>query len=195
MDLLHAKSSIALKDATMQGFLLYPCLVVVQDDTQGSAVNILTVSYVGVLSEYPPIIGIAIRPSRRSHSLILATKEFTLNAPSIDLLQDIDFCGTHSGKNTDKAAIRQIELELPKKIATPLIKKSPINFECALRQVLFFSKDGATHDYFIAKVVYVHQAQDYQIENLLGVVTANHNYRLVGETIGRAHVFWQTEKR
>jgi len=194
MAISQEKNGLDLKDATMQGFLLYPCLVVVLDDAKGSGVNILTVSYVGVLSEDPPIIGIAVRPSRYSHSLILATGEFTLNAPSLDLLAEIDFCGTHSGKNMDKAAIRKIELEPPTKICTPLIKKSPMSFECILRQVLFLSKDDATHDYFIANIIQAHQVSDCQIENLDGVVTANYNYRRVRETIGRAHVFWQ-EKR
>ncbi|MDO9231125.1 MAG: flavin reductase family protein [bacterium] len=180
------KEKISLKFSTMQSFVLCPFMVVVLDKTKKSGSNIITVSYTGVLSECPPIIGLAIRPSRYSHQLIREAGEFSLNLPSVSLLEDLDFCGKYSGKKYDKVLLRNIKLEPSEVIRSPIITEAPINLECKIRDILYLSKNGSSHDYFIADIVVFHRAIDFIIEKSQSLITANYDYLQLGKNLGKA---------
>lgn len=193
---MSVKEIMALsKEATMQFLALCPFFVVIMDESKLSGVNIVTISYVGILSEKPPIVGLAIRPKRYSHGLILKTKEFTLNLPTPEMLEDLDYCGTFSGEKHDKATERKIEFEKSTSIETLGIKMSPITLECKLRQVMFLSKEGASHDYFIADVVAFRKKIGYRIENASVLATTNYDYREIGKKIGKAFKVWKRNRR
>jgi flavin reductase (DIM6/NTAB) family NADH-FMN oxidoreductase RutF len=176
--------------ATMQTFVLCPTLVVVPDESKVSGVNILTVSYVGVLSEKPPIVNISVRPKRYSHGLLVKAREFTLNIVLEKMLPDLDFCGTFSGRDRDKVTERKIELISSEKIKTPRIRKSPISLECKVRDILFLSREGASHDCFVSDVAAFHRDQEFSIEDNPGLATTNYSYREVGKVLGRAYQTW-----
>lgn len=185
------KEQMDLAQATMRSFILCPFLVVTPDTSCLHGANVSTISYVGVLSERPPIIGLAIRPERQTHALIQEGKLFTLNLPSLELLADMDFCGTFSGKTHGKVFLRKLEMEKigPKEL--PAIKNSPLALTCSLRTTIFLSRDGASHDYFIADVLSAHAKKGFQIEKHRAIVTANQDYRLVSDTIGKAFHLWR----
>jgi flavin reductase (DIM6/NTAB) family NADH-FMN oxidoreductase RutF len=193
---MSAKDTMSLsEEATMQFLALCPFFVVILDESKLSKVNIVTISYVGILSENPPIVGLAIRPKRYSHNLILKTGEFTLNLPSLDMLENLDYCGTFSGRDYDKATERNIELEKSEVIKTPGMRISPITLECKLRQTMFLSREGASHDYFIADVVAFRKKTGYVIENEQIIITTNYDYHSVGDKLGKAFKVWKKDRR
>ena len=133
--------------------LLYPCPItlVTSVDKEGKP-NIIPIAWVGVACRDPPIIGIAMRPSRHSDQLISQTKEFVVNIPTIDLLWETDYCGKVSGRDHDKFLETKLTPVASKKVKPPLIGECPVNLECVLRQTV---KLG-THDLFLGEVVAVH---------------------------------------
>ena len=64
--------------------------------------DIATISWAGILCSEPPLVGISIRPTRHTHRLIKETMEFVLNIPSQKWLKETDYCGSVSGRDTDK---------------------------------------------------------------------------------------------
>lgn len=184
------KERFDLRHVGMEAFILTPFFVVVKDDSKKSGVNVITVSYVSVASEHPPIIGLAIRPGRHSFSLLEKHWEFTLNLPTVAMLADLDFCGSHSGKKFDKVAERKLELEPAQKITTPIIAACPINLECEVRDI---SHLKASHEFVLADVAAFHRAVGFKIEDHQGVVTTNYDYRSVGKTLGRAFKVWNSD--
>lgn len=180
------KKHVDTKFATMQSFVLCPFFVMTMDELKISRATIATFSYVGVLSEHPPIIGLAIRPSRYSHQLIKNVGDFSLNLPSQSLLKDLDFCGKYSGRKYDKVSIRDIKTESSIIIQSPRMVEAPISLECKVRDILHLSENGASHDYFIADIVFFHRAIDFTIEKSQSLVTANYDYIRLGESVGKA---------
>ena len=184
---------LVLKNVTMNSFVLNPFLLVVKNSNEKS--NVMTVSYVGVASEVPPIITLSIRPSRFSYELICKQKEFTLNFPSLDLLPAIDYCGTFSGKKVDKIKCLGLKTKEAEFVNAEFILGSPLVLECKLISLIELSKTKkATHDLFIAEVCNCLVRDDFNIETFNPVVTTNYSYRTVGKEIGKAHKFWHKKK-
>ena len=82
---------------------LYPVpVVLVTSADQDGKPNIITIAWAGVVCSQPPMVGIAIRPSRYSHQLISRSQELVVNIPSADHLSRVDYCGMVSGRDVDK---------------------------------------------------------------------------------------------
>ncbi len=94
--------------------------------------NIITISWHTTLSKKPPLYGIALAPSRFSYSLIYETKEFVINFVSSKYLKDVHYCGTHSGKTTDKTQHTHFSFIPGQKSIAPRIKEAYAHLECKL---------------------------------------------------------------
>ncbi|KPL01601.1 MAG: hypothetical protein AMJ90_07440 [candidate division Zixibacteria bacterium SM23_73_2] len=123
--------------------------------------NIITLSWVGICCSEPPILSIAIRRNRFSHSIISRSKEFAVNLTSEEHLVAVDFCGTVSGRETDKFKKMSLTPVEGKRTKAPLIKECPFNLECAVRDVL---KLGS-HDLFLGEILAVHADPNYLDKN------------------------------
>jgi len=133
--------------------LLYPCpVVLVACAAQDGKRNIITLAWVGVACSEPPIIGIAVRPSRFSYGLIQKSGEFTVNIPTVKMLSEVDFCGTFSGLDVDKFSRTKLTPAPAKRVRAPIIEECPVNLECVLKDV---EKLGS-HDLFLGEVVATH---------------------------------------
>src|SRR5665647_552299 len=81
---------------------LYPNPVVMVSCSSKNIDNIITLAWVGTVCSNPPMISISIRPSRYSHEIISASKEFVINIPNEEMIAACDFCGTKSGRDANK---------------------------------------------------------------------------------------------
>ncbi len=118
---------------------------------EGEEQNIITLAWVGVVNSVPPMISIAIRPSRHSHGIIKETEEFVVNIPTEDQAQIVDACGTVSGKKVNKFARFNLTAEKGVLAHAPAIKECPISLECRVQQIISLN----THDLFIGEVINV----------------------------------------
>ena len=170
------------------------CLITCQ--AEGSAPNILTVAAIGICCFDPPLIGMAIRPSRHSHRLIMETGEFVVNVPNNDLVREVDLCGSLSGREKDKFPTVGLTPLPGEVVRTPLIKECPINLECRVKQVL----NLGTHDFFLAEVVASHVDEEYldpagnwrgELLQPLAYHLLSREYWSLGESLG-IHGFTKT---
>lgn len=113
--------------------------------------NIITLAWVGTVCSAPPMLSVAIRPSRHSHRLVNAAREFVVNIPRAGQLEQVDIAGVWSGAEHDKFAELGFTARPAKQVAAPLIEECPVNIECVVRHQL----DLGAHDLYLAEIVAV----------------------------------------
>jgi flavin reductase (DIM6/NTAB) family NADH-FMN oxidoreductase RutF len=111
--------------------------------------NPITVAWHTPISKKPALYGVSIAPSRHSYKLIKESKEFVINFAPYKLVEKIHFCGTKSGRNTDKIKETGLTLSKSKKIKTKIIKECYANLECKL----YRSVKLGDHTFFVGEVV------------------------------------------
>jgi len=114
--------------------------------------NIITLAWVGTVCSAPPMLSVAIRPSRHSHRLVDAAREFVVNIPRAEQLEKVDLAGVWSGAEHDKFAELGLTARPATHVSAPLIEECPINIECIVRHQLAL---GA-HDLYLAEIVATH---------------------------------------
>ena len=110
----------------------------------GDKVNTMTIGWGTIGVEWGKPIFIAfVRESRHTRSMLDESGEFTVNAPFGEVDGRIlGYCGTKSGRDTDKIADLGLHLEDPISISVPGIKELPLTLECKVlyRQAQDLSK-------------------------------------------------------
>ena len=93
--------------------------------------NVMTISWgqVGIMW-HKSIFIIYVRPNRHTLTFIQKNLEFTINIMPIGSEEILKFCGTHSGKDTDKFQACKLTKIASQKIKTPSIKEALVSFEC-----------------------------------------------------------------
>ncbi len=80
-----------------------------------------------------PTFTVLVRRSRYTHSCIKQEESFTVSVPKNgDLAAALDFCGRHSGRETDKAAACGIAFRPGTRVATPVIDGCALYYECRI---------------------------------------------------------------
>ena len=115
--------------------------------------NIVTLSWFGTVCSEPPMISIAVRPTRFSYGLIHASGEFSVNLPTAGNLDAVKKCGLVSGAETNKFKVTGFTpVACPPLAKAPMIAETPVSLACRVRHELVLG----THHLFIADVLGVH---------------------------------------
>ena len=166
--------------------LLFPRPVALVTTHSDKGDNIITLSWIGTVCSSPPVVAIGIRKSRYSFSIIKKSREFVINIPEANLVKEADFCGTRSGKDTDKFSKTGLRKETPKIINAPLIEECPINIECKLIETI----ELGSHTLFLGEVVGTHiderilQDGEFDDEKFKPLVYLSPHYFTVKKTEG-----------
>jgi flavin reductase (DIM6/NTAB) family NADH-FMN oxidoreductase RutF len=123
--------------------------VLVTCNDENNKTNVITIAWHTTISKKPPLYGISIAPGRFSYDLIKKSGEFVINFTSFDLVDKVNFCGTHSGRKIDKIKNTKLTLIDSEKIKTPSIQECYAHYEC----ILYDSFDLGDHTLFIGEVV------------------------------------------
>lgn len=118
--------------------------------------NFMAAAWSGVVNSDPPMISVAIRPSRYTHRGISQNSAFSVNVPSVALTRETDYCGIRSGSKVDKVAVCRFKVFYGKLDTAPLIEQCPINLECRVVQTL----ELGSHTLFIGRVEETHLSED-----------------------------------
>jgi flavin reductase (DIM6/NTAB) family NADH-FMN oxidoreductase RutF len=130
--------------------LLHPMhTVLVSCIGKGEKPNIITVAWAMPTSVNPPLVAISIAPRRYSHSLIEETKEFIVNIPTIEILDETFLCGAVSGRNHDKFREAHLTPLSARKVKPPIIRECVAHLECRLKNQ-FTTGD---HTIFVGEIV------------------------------------------
>jgi flavin reductase (DIM6/NTAB) family NADH-FMN oxidoreductase RutF len=150
--------------------------------------NFTTVSSISTVSLDPPMISFSLNKVRFSNKYIIEKKIFSLNFPSANLVNKVDYCGLVSGEKVDKSSLFQIFYGSLSD--APMIKECPLCMECRLVAVIDLPKN----ELFIGQVVNVYSEQKYLTNGKLdtaklGLCTLNFadsSYRVPGSIAGKA---------
>jgi len=142
-------------------FPMQAALVTCNDEKDKT--NVITIAWHTTISKKPPLYGISIAPSRYSHDLIKKSKEFVINFAPYSLVEKVNFCGTHTGKKTDKIDETKLTLTPGEKIKTPLVEECFAHFECKLYDTLTLGD----HTFFIGEVVNILADENAFVNGLL----------------------------
>ncbi len=143
------------------GTMLYPvpAVMVSCGDFYGEK-NILTIAWTGTINTNPAMTYISVRPERYSYDIIKKSGEFVINVTTEELAFATDFCGVRSGRDVDKFEKMKLTPEKASIVKCPIIKESPINIECKVKDVVCLG----SHDMFVSEVVAVLADEKYMDE-------------------------------
>lgn len=119
--------------------------------------NIITLAWHMPVSHEPPLLAVAVARKHFSAELIRSQKEFAVNVPDISLLDKIIYCGSHSGRDTDKFKETGLTPWPAHRLTqVPLIAECLGHIECRLQQTL----ETGDHFIFIGEPLSVSASED-----------------------------------
>lgn len=92
--------------------------------------NFFTIVWFNMIQDDPPLLVAGIGQTHYTRKGIKKNKTFSINIPSSQLAEIVDFCGLHSGLEVDKSSLFKVfygELE-----TAPMIDECVLNLECRL---------------------------------------------------------------
>lgn len=127
-----------------------PVVMVTCSDDAGRP-NIITLAWAGTVNSEPPMLSVSVRKERYSYGLIKQKGQFVVNLTTEKLVFAADFCGVKSGRDVDKFEAVNLTPEKASKVDVPMIKESPVNIECIVKDCI----ELGSHDMFIGEIVAV----------------------------------------
>jgi len=118
--------------------------------------NLITVAWSGIACGDPPMVSIAVRPTRFSHGLIQASGVFVVNIPSATMARAVDLCGQVSGRDEDKFALAGLTPVPGSEVSAPIVAECPVALECRVRHTY----RAGSHDLFVGEIVAVQAAPE-----------------------------------
>jgi len=145
------------------GTLIYPLpAVMISCGITEKEYNIITIAWTGTICTNPPMCYISVRKERHSYNIIKKNMEFVINLTTKELAHATDWCGVRSGRDYNKFKEMKLTPETGQIVKTPLIKESPLNIECKVKDIIALG----SHDMFLAEVVAVNADEKfYEKEN------------------------------
>ncbi|MHA2154712.1 MAG: flavin reductase family protein [Candidatus Hodarchaeales archaeon] len=145
----------------------YPNPVILVSAKRNTEESIITLSWAGTCCSNPPIVSIGVRPERYTYDLIKESKVFVINFPTESLLEQVEICGTKSGRDIDKWAVCNFSRETSSKVDVPSIKECPASMECEVDQIISLG----THDLFLGKIIALHIDDQWKTGGYKGMIT------------------------
>ncbi len=146
-----------------------PVVLVGCGDDRRYKYNLITVAWAGTVCSDPPRLAVAIRPERFSFGAISTLGEFTVNLPSAELAEKVDFCGVRSGRDIDKFAACKLTPVPGSAVAAPVVAECPIALECRVSHTL----ELGSHTLFIGDILKVQVEETLVTDNKLDIQKAD----------------------
>jgi flavin reductase (DIM6/NTAB) family NADH-FMN oxidoreductase RutF len=94
-----------------------------------------------------PIMTVLVRKSRFTHHIIEKASSFTVNIPTNDLEEALNFCGTKSGRDFDKFKECNLSIIPAQKVDTPVINFQGFHYECKIVYKSIINPDFLCQEY------------------------------------------------
>ena len=125
-------------------------------------VNLSPFSFFNVFSANPPVM--IFSPSRRGrdnttkHTLenVLEFPEVTVNIVSYDMVQQMSLSSTEYAKGVNEFVKAGFTEQASTKVKPPLVKESPVSFECKVLEVKPLGDQGGAGQLVICEVLLIH---------------------------------------
>jgi flavin reductase (DIM6/NTAB) family NADH-FMN oxidoreductase RutF len=144
---VSAKTQVNISSAYR---LLHPMhIVLVSCVGKTNKPNVTTVAWAMPTSINPPLLAISLAPTRHTHTLIEESGEFTVNIPTLEILQAVYSCGSLTGRSFDKFKKANLTQMPGKKVKAPAVRECIAHLECEV--------DGqmvtGDHTIFVGKIL------------------------------------------
>ncbi len=118
-------------------YLLHPRpVVLIVTCGRDGRVNVMAASWVTPIAEDEPTVGVAIAREHFTRKLLEEVPEFTINVPSVDLLDKVWKAGTLSGHKVDKAKVLGLRFGKSRKVKPPIVEDCIGFIEAKVRTVV-----------------------------------------------------------
>jgi flavin reductase (DIM6/NTAB) family NADH-FMN oxidoreductase RutF len=99
----------------------------------GQDLNTMTIGWATIGYVWSrPIMMVAVRFTRHTFGLIERADDFTVTIPSSDMQEELDFCGTRSGRDCDKFQECSLPVARAQKVTSPIIDVPGLHYECKI---------------------------------------------------------------
>jgi flavin reductase (DIM6/NTAB) family NADH-FMN oxidoreductase RutF len=123
---------------------LYPMPTTLVGATVEKKPNFITIAHVGIMD--PGSLSLGLSKAHYTNAGIKQFGTFSVNLPSVEMVQETDYCGLVSGRRVDKTKLFSVFYGKLK--TAPMIAECAISMECKLTKVVDFPK----HDIFIGEI-------------------------------------------
>lgn len=171
-------------------FFPQPATWIVTVDSAGT-IDLMTASWVSVVSKTPPTLAISLHHGRQSYANIQQRGAFTVNIIPASQVVAGDYCGLISGRDVDKLATTDLTPVASLHIAPPILAESPLNLECRV------SSEVAIGEYrlILAEILEIHidaaacrdNGYDAAVIDPLVYLGGIREYWGLGEKVGTAY--------
>lgn len=150
--------------------------------------NFMALGWLTRVNFQPPMLGVAVNQGHASHRAIAETGEFSVNFPTVEMVEITDYVGLVSGKRVDKSELFNLFYGELKN--APMISECPLAMECKLVKTV----ELPTNSFFIGEIVGAYSEERFLTDGLPDIKKINpflltmpdNGYWSVGELIGRA---------
>jgi flavin reductase (DIM6/NTAB) family NADH-FMN oxidoreductase RutF len=130
-----------------------PCSLV-GANVQGKA-NFLTVAWFTMANPRPACVLVTLNKAHYTNAGITENGTFSVNMPSTEMAEKVDYCGLVSGRKVDKSTL--FETYYGKLKTAPLIRECPFSVECRLIQTVELHQEQL----FIGEIVAAYSEERY----------------------------------
>ncbi len=88
------------------------------------------------------ILTVLVRPSRYTYELMKTAKYFSVNVPVGSMKKELEFCGTHSGRDCDKLSACGLKTTAGSIKEISLLENCDIFYECEIRHTTNVIKEN-----------------------------------------------------
>ncbi len=132
-----------------------PVLVIGSYDDQGKP-NAMTCAWGGVCCSIPPCLAVSLRKATYSYGNLCKRKAFTVNIPSEEHVEIVDYFGIESGKHANKLEVSGLTPVKSDLVDAPYIREFPLILECKV----IHQYEIGLHTQFIGEILDVKANED-----------------------------------
>lgn len=171
-----------------------PCALVAAGPMEDP--GICTVAWINVVASTPPTIAIGLREIRNTLRHIENTGSFTVNIPSAEMVDVVDYFGIATGNKdgVNKLEVSGLHVSPASMVAAPLIDECPYNLECVVSQTI----EVGAYTILLAEIMESHASESILIDadsdvvsmdalNPLVYIPGAREYRTVGPKVADAY--------
>ena len=174
--------------------LVYPMPCSLVGANVGGKANFLTVAWFSMVNPKPAYVMVSLNKAHFTNPGITENGTFSVNIPSVPMVEKVDYCGIVSGRKVDKSVL--FETFYGKLKTAPMIKECPFNVECKLIQTVELPKEQL----FIGEIVAAYSEDRYLTDgapdmakmNPILLIQPRKMYAAVGADVAPA---WEVGKK
>ena len=137
-----------------------PVWVVGTYDSKGTP-NVMTAAWGSICCSTPPCLYVSLREATYTYHNIMQKKAYTVNIPSVKHVEESDYIGIASGRDTDKFNDTKLTPLRSTVVDAPYVDEFPMFIECTLKSTV----NLGLHTVFFGEILDVKVDEEYLTDN------------------------------